>query len=281
MPGAEGWLAGALAGLVAIGVTRLVERTGGVFGGVVGTVPTTIVPAVAGMAAAGEPGELLLTLAAVPAGMLGNACFLAAWRILPGRLGAWRGGQASLGPVLLGALLTWAAVSLTGLAASGWLLGRGAPPRAVAAAGLLVMASLGVASCWRLGPAPAGSRPVGPWALASRGIMAALAVGGAVGIADLGYPLLAGVASVFPAIFLTTMVSLWWAQGPSVPTGAAGPMTLGGGAVSVYVLVAMSAIPALGLALGSLVAWLLSVALWSVPGYAFLRWRQRVAAGPP
>ena len=40
------------AGLVAIVVTVLIERFGGVVGGALGTVPTTIVPAVAGMAVA-------------------------------------------------------------------------------------------------------------------------------------------------------------------------------------------------------------------------------------
>ena len=39
---------------------------------------------------------------------------------------------------------------------------------------------------------------------------------------------MSGLASVFPAIFLTTMVALWFSQDSSVSIGAAGPMMLGG-----------------------------------------------------
>jgi hypothetical protein len=60
----------------------------------------------------------------------------------------------------------------------------------------------------------------------------------------------AGLASVFPAVYTTTMVSLWYAQGEAVTTGAplefnansnlysgaVGPMMLGGLAVSGYAI---------------------------------------------
>ena len=64
------------AGAVAILVTVLIERYGGVVGGALGTVPTTIVPAVAGMASAQGDAELMESLSVVPAGMLVNAIFL-------------------------------------------------------------------------------------------------------------------------------------------------------------------------------------------------------------
>lgn len=101
--------------------------------------------------------------------------------------------------------------------------------------------------------------------------MAAVAIGIAVWLAGLGYPLLAGLASVFPAIFLTSMVALWLAQGPTVPQGAAGPMMLGGASVAVYANLAMWSLPAHGVVIGSLVAWLGSVLGWSVPAYFVLR----------
>ena len=65
--------------MVAILVTVLIERYGGVVGGALGTVPTTIVPAVAGMASAQVEAELLESLSVVPAGMLINAIFLSVW----------------------------------------------------------------------------------------------------------------------------------------------------------------------------------------------------------
>ena len=74
------------AGAVAILVTVLIERYGGVVGGALGTVPTTIVPAVAGMASAQGDAELMESLSVVPAGMLVNAIFLSGWIFLPSRL---------------------------------------------------------------------------------------------------------------------------------------------------------------------------------------------------
>jgi uncharacterized integral membrane protein len=75
-------------------------------------------------------------------------------------------------------------------------------------------------------------------------------------LARLGYMTAAAVASVFPGIFLTTMVMLlllllllftlmprttthlqistWVAQGPAVPMGAVGPMSFGSLATSSY-----------------------------------------------
>lgn len=101
--------------------------------------------------------------------------------------------------------------------------------------------------------------------------MAALAIGVAVWLSGLGEPLLAGLASVFPAIFLTSMVALWLAQGPTVPRGAAGPMMLGGASVAVFANVVMWSLPAYGVLLGSLIAWLLSVLVWSLPAFLVLR----------
>src|SRR5690606_6179878 len=86
-------------------------------------------------------------------------------------------------------------------------------------------------------------------ALLGRGLLAGAAVGVAVAIGGAGFPLLAGMASVFPAIFLTTMVSLWLAQGEAVPLGAVGPMILGSTSIAGY------ALAALGPGLGAAAAW--------------------------
>jgi len=120
-------------------------------------------------------------------------------------------------------------------------------------------------------PTPKGSNAVSTTVLLARGSMAAVAIGVAVWMAGLGFPLLAGLASVFPAIFLTSMVALWLAQGATVPQGAAGPMMLGGASVAVYANVAMWSMPALGAVLGSLVAWFAAVVGWSIPAFLVLR----------
>ncbi len=92
----------------------------------------------------------------------------------------------------------------------------------------------------------------------------------------MGMPLVAGLAAVFPAIFLTTMVALWISQGSDVPTGAAGPMMLGGSSVAMYSLIAPWALPEYGIYLGSAICWLASVLLTSLPAYSWLSWRKKI-----
>ena len=71
------------AGLVAILVTVAIEKWGGIIGGILGTVPTTIIPAAAGIMLEGD--DLSVALAIVPLGMLLNGIFLGVWVVLPNR----------------------------------------------------------------------------------------------------------------------------------------------------------------------------------------------------
>tara|TARA_A100001388_G_scaffold39878_1_gene25363 strand:- start:4248 stop:5093 length:846 start_codon:yes stop_codon:yes gene_type:complete len=263
------------AGLVAIVVTVLIERFGGVVGGALGTVPTTIVPAVAGMAAAQGEQELMDSLSVVPAGMLINAIFLSVWIYLP-RATASLGSERSLAVTTATALLAWAMFGMVTILCIGELSEYGTGPRTIGMIGIALTAVFGIVLGWKPCESPKGSREVSKSILLARGLMAATAIGASVWVAGLGYPLLAGLASVFPAIFLTSMVSLWISQGPSVPRGAAAPMLLGGGSVGVYSLVAMYSLEAHGIILGSIMSWVTAVAVWSMPSYIYLRWRTGV-----
>ena len=263
------------AGLVAIVVTVLIERFGGVVGGALGTVPTTIVPAVAGMAAAQGEQELMDSLSVVPAGMLINAIFLSVWIYLP-RATASLGSERSLAVTTATALLAWAMFGMVTILCIGELSEYGTGPRTIGMIGIALTAVFGIVLGWKPYESPKGSREVSKSILLARGLMAAIAIGASVWVAGLGYPLLAGLASVFPAIFLTSMVSLWISQGPSVPRGAAAPMLLGGGSVGVYSLVAMYSLEAHGIILGSIMSWVTAVAVWSMPSYIYLRWRTGV-----
>ena len=71
------------------------------------------------------------------------------------------------------------------------------------------------------------------------------------------------------------MVALWLSQGNDVPIGAAGPMMLGGASVSVYALIAMWSLPSQGIFIGSVIAWIGSVSLWSLPAYIWIRSRKQ------
>ncbi len=257
-----------LAGVVATAVTVAIEKWGGLIGGLLGTAPSTIVPAGIGMYLAGGEEALVSSMSVVPLGMLLNALFLGAWLVLP------RWFETSSRPLLfttVSALGLWVAMGLTMLWTVENVLNARLSEQRLAVVGFALLFVVVALFNARPQPAPKGTKSVSKQVLLARGMMAALAIGVAVWLSGLGKPLLAGLASVFPAIFLTSMVALWLAQGPTVPRGAAGPMMLGGASVAVYANVAMWSLPAFGVLLGSLIAWLVAVVGWSLPAFAVLR----------
>ncbi len=262
-------LSAAGAGCVAVLVTLAIERWGGRVGGLIGTLPSTIVPASLGVfASTGEAG-FEAAMWTVPPGMLVNALFLWVWRVVPRRLPpGW-----ALGPRLLVmtglSLLAWAAAA-SGLAVGLSQLSAAQLPWA-GGAGLCALAGFGLWSTRRPGLAPAGRKPVPAAVLVLRGLGAGTAVGVAVWLSTRDLGLWAGVASVFPAIFLTTMVSLWLSQGEAVPAGAVGPMMLGSTSVAGYALFSVWLYPALGLPGGAFAAWGLAALLCTLPAAGWLR----------
>ena len=81
-----------LAGAVAIAATVAVERWGGRIGGLLSTLPTTIVPASLGIAAQTDVPGFQDAMASCSAGMLVDVFFLYFWRVVPPRLpdtGLW------------------------------------------------------------------------------------------------------------------------------------------------------------------------------------------------
>ncbi len=260
-------LSAVFAGVVATAVTVAIEKWGGLIGGLLGTVPSTIVPAGIGMYVAGGEDVLVMSMAVVPLGMLLNALFLGAWVVIP----RWFPDAPYLLMVTtVGALAFWSLLGMVFLVAvdeaTSYL-----SLQQLALGGLALLVATAVVFNRRPQPTPKGTNRVSTLVLVARGVMAATAIGIAVGLSGLGFPTLAGLASVFPAIFLTSMVALWLAQGPTVPQGAAGPMMLGGASVAVYANVAMWSLPAYGAVVGSAMAWVASVVGWSLPAFMVLR----------
>jgi hypothetical protein len=271
-------LAAFLAGLVAIAVTVAIEKFGGLIGGILGTIPTTIVPAAAFMWLAEPTDEAFQpAMGMVPVGMLLNTIFLWLWRIVPTKVPNWSFGKRlmSITTINLSVWFGGAALSVT-------LFSEQASMK-VGLAALLLGVILGLWITLEHRHAPRGHNKVGPMTLAMRGVAAATAIGLAVWLSQLGSPLLAGMASVFPAIFLTSMVALWIAQGEDVPSGAVGPMMLGAMSVSFYALLATYTLPEFGVIIGSGVTWLASITAISVPAAFWLRSRanRRIEAQNP
>ena len=63
------------AGIVAILVTVAIEKFGGIIGGVLGTIPSTIIPAAAGVYSIDGTESLRDSMSMVPIGMLMNGIF--------------------------------------------------------------------------------------------------------------------------------------------------------------------------------------------------------------
>lgn len=259
------FLSALFSGVVAILATLAIERLGGKYGGILASIPTTIVPASIGFWLTSEShGPFREALYIVPVGMLINALFLLLWRVVPPRLPQIR-LNAQLALMTLIGLGGWSICAA--LCIGALHLGLVSPfVEGTLSFGVAIV--LGLWATHNAPPTPKGTRKVSLWMLLSRGVLAAAAVGFAVFLSSLGIAILAGMASVFPAIFLTTMVSIWLAQGQSVQAGAVGPMMLGSSSVSGYALLCAWLFPILGPALGAVAAWALSVitcsglALW-------------------
>ena len=105
-------LYGVFAGLVAILVTVAIEKFGGFIGGVLGTVPSTIIPAAAGVYVLEGDEALTASMSVVPIGMLINGMFLGVWIILPKYIAR---ESFKLPLTVVSSLLTWAILAFFSL----------------------------------------------------------------------------------------------------------------------------------------------------------------------
>ena len=261
-------LYGAFAGLVAILVTIAIERFGGLVGGVLGTIPSTIVPAAAGVYLIDGEESLTSSMSVVPIGMLINGLFLGVWIVFPQYV---KNGKIRLPATIFASLIAWAGMAFTALVMIRYLTGDVISELSLGLIGLLALIVLAILFNLQGIGAPKGVNKVPITILSIRGIAAGIAIAICLLMAELGRPFIAGLASAFPAIFLTSMVALWISQGPQVPRGAAAPMMLGGASVSVYALIAMWSLPSYGVVLGSILAWVGAVMLWTIPAYLLLK----------
>lgn len=268
------------AGVVAVLATVAVERLGGTRGGILSSIPTTIVPAALGIWGDGRDVEgFQRAMHFVPVGILLNAGYLLLWRVVPARLGmiVHRHLLAWTVAVTLGA---WLAAALA--VASLEHLADPSPGEARIAGLVAALAglALAVAANRVRHPAPQGARRVGLPVLCARGAAAAVAIGCALLLARAGLPVASGIASVFPAIFTTVMVATWIAQGPRVPTGAVGPMMLGTLSVTAYALLAAWLFPVMPAGWAAAACWVAATGCVSVPAYAWLSARATSGSTP-
>jgi len=262
------WIIPALfAGLVAIGVTVAIERMGGKKGGLLGTLPSTIIPASIGLyAATPSLTDFQDALFMTPAGMFVNSLFLFLWRIVPPRLPRWPSPVRLTASVLI-SMAGWAALAAVLINV---VIAVEAERSMLSIAIIGFSAIFGIWACKKNPPAPKQPRRIGLLTLIARGLLAGAAIGLSVWLGTRGNPLIAGLAAVFPAIYLTTMCSLWLSHGEAAGAGAIGPMMLGGTSVSLYAWLAAWLIPTAGLAAGATISWVLAVGLVTLPAWRWL-----------
>ena len=216
---------------MAILVAILIETFGGAVGSVIGTLPSTVIPAayIFITERTKTVDERVESVMACLYGMVPtDLLFLPSWRIIPPKLPKkWSNGVKVLVTSVL-SLLLWflGAVAMillkflfTQIGLSIWVFGL---------VTLVFTAICGGAICWTLPPTPAGKNKIPVHIHLIRGLAAAAAIfiSGVLSQTNMG--VIAGAMVTFPSIFITTLVSVSLSQGPEVATGAVGPMTLGG-----------------------------------------------------
>ena len=268
-------LAACFAGLVAILVTVSIERWGGVVGGFLGSMPTTIIPASIGIyLASKDQTAFAVAMCATPIGMLLDAGFLWYWRVIPPKLPRWTWKTRLLSMIVISMSL-WALTAAATMISVWQLQKAGVGPLTLGWSTMVALALFGILACLRPFPAPKGSRRVGWSNLLARGFLAAAAIGFSVWLSSTGNALASGLASTFPAIFLTTMVSLWISQGEAVPSGAVGPMILGSSSVPMFAMFAIAFFPRFSVAWGAALSWICAVLLTTIPASLWLRSRRK------
>ena len=217
--------------LMAIAVALLIERLGGAVGSVIGTIPSTIIPAsyIILTELSKTKEERASSMLACIYGIFSTLIlFMPIWKVLPPKLPkkwsnkqrVWTTSVISLLIWFGGALITaYLQELINSLGINMWLF---------SIVLILIILAVGTYLCWSLPPTPAGKNKVSLCTHFTRGLAASVAIfaGGVLSQMDVG--VLSGVVTTFPAIFLTTMVSVSISQGADVSTGAIGPMIMGG-----------------------------------------------------
>ncbi|MDP6742601.1 MAG: hypothetical protein QF807_05940 [Candidatus Thalassarchaeaceae archaeon] len=268
-------ISGLIAGVAAILVTVSIERWGGLHGGVLATVPSTIVPAAVGIwLAIGSQSEFRAAMGIVPIGLILNAGFLYLWRVIPPLIPEWRFGFR-LTVITIATLATWGAAAAVSMISFSYLTSLGIDPFSIGVVALFFGLVIGFIATMKHRPTPRGENKVGLFTLFMRGLAASASIGIAVWLSSLGNPLASGVMSIFPAIFTTSMVALWLSQGEAVPAGAIGPMMFGSQSVSLYALLVALLYPRfdslIGLGICSVIAWIASVLSINITVWFYLK----------
>jgi len=234
-----------IAASVVVVITMIAEKFGTRVGGILGTVPSTIVVAFVFISI--NQGEVFASSAAsvVPAEMAINLAFLFLFNLMAKR---------SVIGALVVSLLIWALLS-TGLLISDL--------SSILLSSMIYLAVL--LFIFYLMERPLKMRSSGSvnveytvGKIAFRGVFAGLIIGTSVVLSNVG-DAIAGIFSVFPAIFLSTMMIMLKEHGANFSAGMGKSMILGSQTVVVYAIAIHFLYPEVGVILGSVAAYAISM----------------------
>lgn len=217
--------------VMAIAFAYLIETFGGATGGIIASFPTTIIPAVYIILEDSTPPlqtRFDSTMASIIGMFCTNILFMPTWKYLPPYFPKQWSNGISVTVMTLVSLVIWFVSVVVVTLFQQWLSSFGVTMFVFCFALLLFTVCCGVALCWRLPPTPAGKNKVKWYVHLARGFVASLAIFASGVLSQSGSGVAAGAVSTFPAMFITTMVSVSLAQGADVSTGAIGPLLLGG-----------------------------------------------------
>ena len=234
-----------IASMVVVVITIIAERYGTRVGGILGTVPSTITVAFVFISV--NQGEEFASRAAsiVPAEMAINLVFLLIFTMLARR---------STLVALLISLMVW--IALSGLLLISDL-------NSILISSLIYLVSVLVIFFLMeriLKMRSQGSVNIRytPGKIAFRGLLAGFIIGTTVVLSNIG-EVISGIFSVFPAIFLSTMLITLREHGASFSAGMGKSMILGTQTVMVYAVSIHFLYPEIGTLWGSLLAYLISM----------------------
>lgn len=231
MLGTKAIISASVGFVIAIVMAICIERFGGAVGGIISSVPTTILPTTYVFFSDSSKNniEQSESLFAAPIGIFAtNLFFLPVWKILPAKLEKRMKNVTLTLFTLFISLVAWfvSAVFMTWLETV--VSNAGIPIWAFSIVVMLICVVVGTILCWSLPPTPKGKNHVKWYIHCIRGLAAFLCICCTSLLNSSGLGLFAGAFSGFPAIFSTSIVSVSLAQGASVSTGAVGPMIIGG-----------------------------------------------------
>ena len=219
---------------VAIIATWLLERLGGVVGGILATTPHLIVVGTAFILAyANTPEDALIGIYSSIISILLDVMYLHCWKYIPEYF-----SHINVYCLLFISLIIWFICAfICYLLISTYLVSASIIVYQILAIGItIILIIIGIIGNIKHYESPKGSNRVSLKTHLIRGCGAGIIVLVVSLSAELNHTIIAGLFNSFPVMFTVSMTSLWITQGKAVSLGAISPMILGLMSLNVFTL---------------------------------------------